>query len=94
MTKQDNENDGWATVPASKPKGRRQQRHHLKWSAAPLMVEYIEPTPVNSNFEPFLLMLVGLPGSGKSTFAKALEYAMPYKVCLQIICCFMCFKLK
>jgi predicted kinase len=44
-------------------------------------VKYIPPPPDGDpQFEPFMLLLVGLPGSGKSTFAKALIEAMPYKV--------------
>mmetsp|Transcript_15510 Transcript_15510/g.24103 ORF Transcript_15510/g.24103 Transcript_15510/m.24103 type:complete len:185 (+) Transcript_15510:163-717(+) len=31
----------------------------------------------DSIYEPFLLLLVGIPGSGKSTFAKALEKGKP-----------------
>lgn len=46
-----------------------------------LEVELIPPTPENTAFTPFMVLLVGLPGSGKSTFAQALEGAMPYKFC-------------
>lgn len=37
------------------------------------------PNDVNTQFEPFLLLLVGIPGSGKSTFASSLEEALPWK---------------
>jgi Mrp family chromosome partitioning ATPase len=71
------DDDGWATIP--KKPVRRQQRRDPKWSI-PICVEYIPPTPSNSEFQQCMLLLVGLPGSGKSTFARALEQAMPYKV--------------
>lgn len=41
---------------------------------------YIPPTPSSLSFGQFFLLLVGLPGSGKSTFARSLEETMPYKV--------------
>jgi polynucleotide 5'-kinase involved in rRNA processing len=75
--KNENKDDGWASIP--KRTVRRQQRRDPKWSI-PICVEYISPTPSNSEFQQCMLLLVGLPGSGKSTFARALERAMPYKV--------------
>jgi predicted alpha/beta-fold hydrolase len=46
----------------------------------PIHVEFIPPTDITLQFQPFMILLCGLPGSGKSTFARALEQAMPYKV--------------
>ena len=39
----------------------------------------IPPTPSTTSFEPFMILLIGIPGSGKSTFASILSEAMPYK---------------
>lgn len=55
------------------------QRREPKWDSSPVMVEYIPPTPVTAQFESFVILLMGLPGSGKSTFSNLLERAMPYK---------------
>uniref|UniRef100_A0A7S4W113 Polynucleotide adenylyltransferase n=1 Tax=Ditylum brightwellii TaxID=49249 RepID=A0A7S4W113_9STRA len=41
--------------------------------------EYIIPNPQNTRFQPFMLLLCGIPGSGKSTIAKRLQKSMPYK---------------
>jgi hypothetical protein len=46
----------------------------------PIHVEFIPPTDTTLQFQSFMILLCGLPGSGKSTFARALEQAMPYKV--------------
>jgi predicted kinase len=67
-------NDEWQDVPR-----QRRQRCPPQWTSSPVMVEYIPPTPVTTYFEPFMILLVGLPGSGKSTFANLLAQAMPYK---------------
>lgn len=50
------------------------------WSGEPLQLERVPQDALNSQFQPYMLILVGLPGSGKSTFALALESAMPFKV--------------
>jgi DNA polymerase III delta prime subunit len=82
MSSNAKENDGWEPIP-KKNNNRRRQRNSA-WSA-PLTVEFIPPTPSNLDFQQSMLLLVGLPGSGKSTFARALEQAMPYKVSKPII---------
>jgi len=80
------DDNGWETVPKANQRRRGNQRRRARknpnssaWSSPPLTVEYIPPTPSNENFEQCLVLLVGLPGSGKSTFSRALEQAMPYK---------------
>jgi predicted kinase len=67
-------NDEWQDVPR-----QRRQRSPPQWTSSPVMVEYIPPTPAMVGFEPFMILLVGLPGSGKSTFANLLAQTMPYK---------------
>ncbi len=78
----------WNTV--RKGRQRRQNSPHCltgiqessneHWSGAPLCIEYIPPVSTNVSFQPSMLLLTGLPGSGKSTFARSLVDAMPYKV--------------
>jgi hypothetical protein len=76
--------DGWAKVPqkGGRTNGAQNASSHQteQWSGAPLAVEPIPQDPLNCQFQPFLLLLAGLPGSGKSTFARTLVEAMPYKV--------------
>ena len=47
---------------------------------APPQISYIAPTSSNNNptFKPFMLLLVGIPGSGKSTFATCLVDGKPW----------------
>ena len=67
----------WNIIDKQKNTKRRSQ--HKPWNLPSL--QYIPPPDDGLQFEPFILLLVGMPGSGKSTFAKALVEAMPYKVC-------------
>ncbi|CAJ1894937.1 unnamed protein product [Cylindrotheca closterium] len=76
------ENDGWEAAPTKNSKKRRNKRNQNsspQWSSPPIMVEPIPPTPQTTNFSPFMILLIGLPGSGKSTFSNLLVEAMPYK---------------
>ncbi|KAL3942371.1 MAG: hypothetical protein SGBAC_003437 [Bacillariaceae sp.] len=78
------ENDGWAAAPTKNSKKRRNKgkRRNLsspEWSSPPIMVEPIPPTSQTTSFSPFMILLIGLPGSGKSTFSNLLMEAMPYK---------------
>eukprot|EP00980_Cylindrotheca_fusiformis_P008186 scaffold1734_cov196-Cylindrotheca_fusiformis.AAC.8 len=57
----------------------RRRNERFKRKMTPIEVEYIPPTPTTTNFKPFMIILVGIPGSGKSTFARLLTKAMPYK---------------
>ena len=67
-----------------KQKNTRRRPQHKPWKLP--SVQYIPPPDDDPQFEPFMLLLVGMPGSGKSTFAKALVEAMPYKVCQRCRC--------
>lgn len=67
-------NDEWQNISKQRPRRKQQQ-----WFRPPLMPEPILPTSSNKSFEPFIILLVGLPGSGKSTFAESLAFAMPFK---------------
>lgn len=70
------DDDGWESVPQKQPRRKRNtppENGALPW------VSYISPTAENSQYTPFMLLLCGIPGSGKSTFAKSLETSMPYK---------------
>lgn len=72
--------DGWESVPAKRRKeGGGKGGKFAQWSSPPLMVEPIPPTPQTTSFSPFMILLIGLPGSGKSTFSNLLVQAMPYK---------------
>jgi predicted alpha/beta-fold hydrolase len=76
--------DGWNSVPLAVDRRRNQPRRPVQdenaWSLAPLQIDYIPAGTSNTDFRPYLLLLAGLPGSGKSTFARSLTEAMPYKV--------------
>jgi predicted kinase len=72
----DDSHDDWETVPTNK-NGR--QRREEKDNGVLPWVSFIPPTDQTTNFDPFMLLMCGIPGSGKSTFSKSLETAMPYK---------------
>ena len=76
------DNDEWESVPTKNSKKNRRnnkENNFAQWSSPPLMVEPIPPSPQTTNFSPFMILLIGLPGSGKSTFSNLLMQAMPYK---------------
>jgi len=82
QSENDHDDDGWETVPSSKKKNKSlsEQRKPADDGTLP-WVEFLPPQiqQQQKSFTPFLLLMVGIPGSGKSTFAKSLEKAMPYK---------------
>ena len=82
----DNVDDGWADVSKKKkePTKKKTSKQHNPY------IEVIDPVSTDSNddsatqrdsYEPFMVLLVGLPGSGKSTFAQSLVASMPNKFC-------------
>ena len=80
----DGDNDGWESVPQKQPRRKRKTPQETAAttganSGALPWISYIFPTTENSQATPFMLLLCGIPGSGKSTFAKSLETSMPYK---------------
>ena len=80
------DDDEWNSVPSKDNRRRNRPRHPVQdenvWSSTPpLPIEYLPPSGVSNNSRPYMLLLAGLPGSGKSTFARSLVEAMPYKVC-------------
>jgi predicted kinase len=82
----DNVDDGWADV-SKKKKDLTKKKTPKKHNP---YIEVIDPVGTDSNdnsatrrgaYEPFMVLLVGLPGSGKSTFAQSLVASMPNKFC-------------
>jgi predicted alpha/beta-fold hydrolase len=74
--------DGWEIQNAKGNKQKQKssrQNHTANWTLP--SIDFIPPVSDPPNFQQFMLLLCGIPGSGKSTFARALERAMPYKVC-------------
>ena len=90
----DNDNDGWSTVPtkqktsssssstnkSQRTRKQKQQRRHDEYDVV------IAPTAATSNTNietyytsPFMVLCVGLPGSGKSTFSRSLMKSNPTK---------------
>lgn len=88
MESQGNDNDdGWETVDVKKKENRRSGRDALQAPKQPPSW-FLELTPIPSPcdgladappFEPFMLLLMGFPGAGKSTIAKKLEEILPWK---------------
>jgi predicted kinase len=84
-----NIDDGWADVSrkkkerSTKSKASNKQKNSKPKQHDPYIEQLLDPTSNNSNdrFEPFMILLVGLPGSGKSTFAQSLVASMPNKFC-------------
>lgn len=82
------DDDGWASVPTKQT--RRKQHNYRAQEQQPQQQQVVDsdslpwvspipPTAENSEFKPFVLLLCGVPGSGKSTFAKSLQHGMPFK---------------
>ena len=87
----DQEEEPWTQPRAQhrrRPGGSRMGNHqdnHDCWKEPLIQVDYIPPDSANTLFQPSMLLLVGLPGSGKSTFSRSLVQAMPYKVNLNVL---------
>ena len=80
------DDDEWNSVPSKESRRRNRPRRPVQednvWSSTPpLPLPYFPPSGVSNHSRPYMLLLAGLPGSGKSTFARSLVEAMPYKVC-------------
>jgi len=83
--------DGWNTVPSGGDRRRNRPRRPvqaspsvttgLSWSAVPLDLS-LQALTLNdtTSVRPYMLLLAGLPGSGKSTFSRSLLEAKPKKV--------------
>ncbi len=82
MENNNNNADGWESIP--KKKRNRNQKPRTKPNnpyVEVLDISTIEPSSNVSDPEPFMVLLVGLIGSGKSTFAQTLVASMPDKFC-------------
>lgn len=66
----DDEEGGWETVPT---------KHKNKSKEADKEKKVQFTATASTTAPPFAILLVGLPGSGKSTFARALEKAAPHR---------------
>jgi predicted kinase len=67
--------EGWEVVPVKAT--RNGTRRQLVYSP-PSWFSELTPNVVNAtSFEPFMLVIIGLPGSGKSTLSKKLQEIMP-----------------
>ena len=82
---QDHGGGGWERVPERRRDDRdnyHARAYHNKSSdtrepAIP-QVAFVPPNHLNKQFKPFMLLLVGIPGSGKSTFASCLVQGKPW----------------
>ena len=72
--------DGWETVIDKKKAKKKAEKKEKSPSSATTIHRAPTAPPASADFGPCIVILVGLPGSGKSTFAQALEVAMPHKV--------------
>jgi predicted kinase len=72
---EDNDND-WRHI----QKRTRGHNNRCRNELPPPATAFVPPTTSssNSNFEQFMLLLTGIPGSGKSTFAESLVSGKPY----------------
>ena len=83
--------DGWSDVPKKKKREKSKSNPNKALKQKNPYIEAMDPTGNGVNdsagekpptaFEPFLVLLVGLPGSGKSTFAHSLVASVPNKFC-------------
>lgn len=85
------EEDGWEAIQTKQKRGNKRGEgsnnatnstdddDQLKSKNTLPEISYISPPPKDVPFKPVMILLCGIPGSGKSTFAKSLERSMPYK---------------
>lgn len=87
MSECNHDDDDWDTIPKKEKKPRKTKDNNdnskrTKKQRNPY-INIIAPTSTDKDtpqqYEPFMVMLVGLPGSGKSTFAQSLVASMPNK---------------
>ena len=79
MQSNNDDDDGWESVPKKQPRRKNKPRDEQQDDGSLPWISFTPPTPENTQFAPFMLLLCGIPGCGKSTFAKSLQKAMPYK---------------
>ncbi|GAX27887.1 hypothetical protein FisN_21Hh237 [Fistulifera solaris] len=69
----DQEDNDWRTVAPSK------RNRVARLQPLPLWFQSLEAPNKETQFEPYILMLMGLPGAGKSTIAEKLHELEPWK---------------
>jgi predicted kinase len=72
-----NDDNGWDTVP-NRSDRRKNRRQSEQKEAPPPQTMFIPQNASNGKFQQFMLMLTGIPGSGKSTFAESLVNGKPW----------------
>ncbi len=89
----DDIDEGWSDVSKKNRKQNKSKSNPKKTlKQKNPYIEVIDPTIIESDgtaardepsttHEPFMVLLVGLPGSGKSTFSQSLVASMPNKFC-------------
>lgn len=80
---EDNDGGGWAEVTTSssrRRKARSKKTNHPTSSTATADTDITTvPTTATATDTQSMIILVGIPGSGKSTFAQTLSTALPHK---------------
>jgi len=71
------DDNGWETVP-NRADRRSGERKRDEDEPAPPEITYLPPNDSNRKYQQFMLMLSGVPGSGKSTFAESLVAGKPW----------------
>lgn len=74
-----NKNDGWEPAPTRKRRPRKSQSQNSAKVSNFSVPSKNSTITLNNQTDPFVILLVGLPGSGKSTFAKTLQQLAPSK---------------
>lgn len=71
------DDSGWDTVP-NRTDRRKARRKRDNDEPPPPSIEFLPPNAANGKYQQFMLMLTGVPGSGKSTFAESLVAGKPW----------------